>query len=600
MSKKFTARFRDFVIVDVIKTGPASGLQTIVKKIDQSGAVVQFKYLPKLKKLKPLDGKFVFVLEYKIYQCCYLFEFEPVEQASNINLEAADANAVRNLAKLKRLRQQDFDTNCALLDNLLKAAREGELARPVKDPVGGTKEVKVKVKGKQADGVARKAKSEVLQEIIDLLQEGADSVCLLTDQIVKALIKMVFDNILTDQGPSPPLPPLRVLATTARVLCDEVDVIANSWPHLQLVYTLFAHMIVNCSGGLPVTDITSKQQPDAVKEYISKMRKSLTPKYIRALLTVLQTSDKLERNYIENIILALWDHCPWIIPDLKKAILQYIQNFTYGKVEYFSFDPFIAGTAINCIVGIIVSRSNEFSHDQLLEVVISLYRSPFSCLVYYQPLLLKLATKVANDNHTLAAPIMIKLVKSWPRQSAHKQLYFIEQIQAIFLALVQKKSGQNLSPHQQWCYSNEDMEALIAIRQPLFTQVCLCLESSHSELAATAVRILDHPGVFFPFILFPKEIKPGAGIVEADDHKILGIIIHAFDKIGVDHAYVDIRKTIATLKHLVMDKHGQALCIAEAMKITKKTETFARRLTNYEKNPSQTKRCGRYGCPQYG
>jgi len=126
------------------------------------------------------------------------------------------------------------------------------------------------------------------------------------------------------------------------------------------------------------------------------------------------------------------------------------------------------------------------------------------------------------------------------------------------------------------------MEALIKIRQPLFTQVCLCLESSHSELAATAVRILDHPGVFFPFILFPKEIRPGVGPVDTDSHAILGIIIHAFDKIGADHAYLDIRKTIETLKRLVMDKHGQAICEQKAMAVTNKANIIDQRNIQYE------------------
>mmetsp|Transcript_3306 Transcript_3306/g.6215 ORF Transcript_3306/g.6215 Transcript_3306/m.6215 type:complete len:807 (+) Transcript_3306:90-2510(+) len=565
MSKKFHLHYRDFVVIDIIKSGPAASLQTTVKKISPHGAIVQFKYLPKLRKMKPTDPKFPYVLEYKIAQCKYLFEFEPTEHSKlpkNQEL-SEDPAAMRQLTKLKRLRAQEIESSCHDLDVLLKQAREGELVRP--PPASNKRKENSKDKkakaGKEPDHVARRSKADVLMELIDLFVRGRSDDPMITENHIKDLIKMIFKNVNREVKPHPPLPALRVFPQTARMTCDEIDFPEESWPHLKLVYNLLARLIISYSAGLPVTkEVKPSMFSEGALRYRDWIQKHLTAKCISTLLTVFEAADALERYFITSILGVIWEHCDFLVPTLRASLLNYISSYVDGSIKGSSKEPFLAGTSISGLLIVVTQNAKDFTASEIQRIVMSLYRVPHSSLVYYQPQLLKLTTKVINDNHNLAAPILLKLIRTWPRQSANKQLMFIEQIQAIFLALVQKKTATNIPPHQQWYYSDEDLTSLLKIRMTVFKQVCLCLESSHSEVSATAVRILDHPGVFFPFILFPKDLGPDGAPVETNSHQILGVIIRAFDKIGAEHSYLDIRKTIETLKRLVIDKFGAEVC----------------------------------------
>jgi hypothetical protein len=106
------------------------------------------------------------------------------------------------------------------------------------------------------------------------------------------------------------------------------------------------------------------------------------------------------------------------------------------------------------------------------------------------------------------------------------------------------------------------MEILKSIHGILFNRICTTLEGEHYEVSVAAIRILDHPAVFFPFVLAPKVPEPKTlpdGTIEVRDHPVLSRIYRSFRRVVANHDYMDVRKTINTLMGLLED-HWSDVC----------------------------------------
>lgn len=109
------------------------------------------------------------------------------------------------------------------------------------------------------------------------------------------------------------------------------------------------------------------------------------------------------------------------------------------------------------------------------------------------------------------------------------------------------------------------MVTFMSLYQPLFNQICTCLEGQHYEVSVAAIRILDHPAVFFPFVLAPN-VEPAEtlpdGTLDARKHPVLSVIYRSFRRVVANHDYVEVRKTIHTLMGL-LEEHWGDVCEKE-------------------------------------
>lgn len=198
--------------------------------------------------------------------------------------------------------------------------------------------------------------------------------------------------------------------------------------------------------------------------------------------------------------------------------------------------------------------------------ILPLYGIPIHCLVRFHEELFKCVTLFISRQHSLCVPITKYFLRHWPKRSAFKELIFLDQVHAIFLQLVQRReqatpknndgSISQVLPFNQWYYTKEDKVHLEKHIEPLFQRICECISGTHYDVSQAAVKIVDHPAVFFPYVLFPVHPQDTAGHAELDPdseerlqaemslNPLLIYVYKGFRRTVATHLYIEVRKTV--------------------------------------------------------
>lgn len=565
--RKKTAKFgRDYITVDAVKTGPEASLQKALKK-DPTRGLVEFRNIPKLKYIKDTDPKYTHVWIYRVRQCSYLFNF-PTEEKELLKLLSITEMASGDGAMLdmgfitmhKKKRKEErlaMNKETSLLLHKTKSPNGAKGLGQHKEKLKKKKTAKLRSKDPEMN--AKFLKSEVLLQIQQYLTVATLYEPQLSSVMLSELVQMISLNLFIPNATKTYIPPMKVKTGAGRFACEPTDVPRSCWHHRAQVYTIILHLIC-CYNGGEGPEMVSTQEPNS--GFHEAFREHINFHFVSHLMKALQTSDLLERETIVACFILMSGQCPYLKDIIWKRTEMAFHEFTSDGV----WDVEVASTQVLSLIGFVDNLKNTDVSLQFIETcLLPLYKAPFEVLVRYHPALLKFMIKLIHSDHNLIKSVIKRLLYCWPLANASKQLLFLEQMSAIFLEVVVRKGQaanrpeENIPPQKQWVYAKEDHDVFMELHETLFARVCWCLEGEHYEVSVAAIRILDHPAVFFPFLLEPDvlkaETKPD-GTKAARIHPVLNVIYRSFRRVVANHDYIEVRKTIHTLMGLLEEKWG--------------------------------------------
>jgi serine/threonine-protein phosphatase 2A regulatory subunit B' len=184
---------------------------------------------------------------------------------------------------------------------------------------------------------------------------------------------------------------------------EDEPILEVSWPHLQLVYQAFMAFI----------------HSDDFQSNIAK--KYFDPKFVEQLLELFDSLDPREREYVKTIMHRMYAKLLPLRTQMRRSMNNLLFRFIYetethnGVAEVLE----IYGSIIN---GFAVPLKKE--HITFLEqVLLPLYKSK-SLPLFFAHLSFSVRQFVEKDL-SLLEPILLSLVKYWPRSNSPKEVCFI-------------------------------------------------------------------------------------------------------------------------------------------------------------------------------
>lgn len=571
--RKKTAKYgRDYITVDTVRNGPAASLQKPLKK-DPTRGLVEFRNIPKLKYIKEPDPKFEHVFIYRMRQCKYCFAFPEVEKELSkllgMTVKASGDGAMLDLGFITAHKKSRKEERLAMNKETSLLMHKCTQAKGAKGLILNKEKLKkkkgAKQRSKDPETNAKYLKSEVLGQIYRYVTSNSLYSPKLNCEMFRELVEMISLNLFIPSVTKTFIPPMKLKTGAGRFSCDSTDVPRSCWQHRAQVYNICLHLIC-CYNGGEGPEAVSADEPQS--EFHKAFRKHINFNFVSHLMKSLQTSDLLERETIVACFLLMSGQCPYIKDIIWKRAEMAFYEFTSAG----DWDVEVASNQILSLISFVDNlKGTNVSLRFIENCLLPLYKAPFEVLVRYHPVLLKFMIKLIRSNHTIIKSVIKRLLYCWPLANASKQLLFLEQMSAIFLELVIRKGAaagkpeEDLPPQKQWCYTPEDHAVLMELHETLFARVCWCLEGEHYEVSVAAIRILDHPAVFFPFLLEPDVALAklrADGTKEARIHPVLNVIYRSFRRVVANHDYIEVRKTIHTLMGL-LEEHWGDVCEKE-------------------------------------
>lgn len=644
MSKTSTVSQRDFCIIDGARSGPGSEYMTPLKK----GVAVEFKKLPKLTKVKDVPAKFGVVMEYKLRQCCYNFQFTKTDSESNPlggldaeNVEDDQENSARKQFKADDLKELQglmayFEGSAPATTGLtppLSPSSNASVPSSPSSPLESRVVELLRFQAKSEKDPERQAslmKSAALEEL-SFYFEHCNFAPQLSATTMEQLMRVFEINLIrpvVTANRTLDVPPLRAKVGAKGV--EPLDIPDPAWEHRHRVYRLlFRVCLVACykkakpghrnsttsspaaaaaaassssssaasASASPITSLSSlallssasttstpsfSSATQASPAFQQLFQTYIDAQFLGHLATMFHSSDHLERSYLATLFATLYDKCPHVRRPIRQILTALVHQFLDDDIS----NTYSAATKIWTVLALICKVTLSFGPQFFTLVVLPLFRAPYECLAHFHPPLARAVSKALRQCPRLSCDAIRKLTRWWPISSSSKQKLFLLQLQAIIMERVRKGSASAIL-QEQWVYSEADMAFMARNELPLFKRVCECVIGVHSELSAIAIRILDHPGVFFPFLLFPSLPRPSFVITPSEtriivepsivniqpdgtdprktlgpkDHPTLAMVYKAFRKTVKQHPYLDVRRTIHTLMGLFEDQ-WERLCQA--------------------------------------
>jgi len=581
---------RDYVFAKVSNTKHLYSFQSHPRNLPLTTVLVEFKNLPSLRKKIKDQKKFNTLLKYKIKQCSWVFNDDSgfAITIKPPHMSEGDEGAIHSVPMNKKMRKAQKTKELQALVDLFpfsdphgKPNEKSRKKRVNKEKARQKKKAqkwKKKFSRKKTDVQpsrhyelrAQFNKTDVLVELQEyVLSFDATPRKKLNDSHVGQILHMAAKNIFTPLPYFPPkhIPHVRVKASSSRCTVEVVDKpISENWSHRSHVQKILVLVMLHCS------------ESSFQKHFGSR-------RFLTRYINLLQSPDELEREYVQVILVMIHRLGTKTMKELLcRLISNAIGSFTSDSINQ---KAYTAGTTIRALLMIILKAPSICGPDGW-RVVLPLYWSSMQCFVRYHQEMFKCILKFVSDDHKLVAPITSSLLRHWSRSNAFKQLSYLDQLFAIFLELVKRwepSNSKNQAPAlaaNEWYYMDEDKIHLEKNISSVFQQLCLCIVGNHYDVSQAALRVLDHPAVFFPYIINPDPIKETSattatttmttmttltttkakhGLAEYErihNHFLPGVY-KAFRRQVEIHMYIEVRKTLDTLMG-IMEKHWPTLC----------------------------------------
>jgi len=223
-----------------------------------------------------------------------------------------------------------------------------------------------------------------------------------------------------------------------------------AWPHLQIVYELFLRFIES-------PDFSANM----AKKYIDQ-------RFVSQLLDLFDSEDPRERDFLKTTLHRIYGKMLGLRAYIRKQINNTFYRFIYETERHNGVAELleILGSIINGFFMPLKEEHKVF----LLKVLLPLHK--VKSLSVYHPQLAYCIVQFLEKDSTLTHPVIIGLLKFWPKTHSPKEVMFLNELEEI-LDIVDANEFQS-------------------VMSPLFKQLAKCVSSPHFQVAERALYFFNN------------------------------------------------------------------------------------------------------------
>jgi len=313
----------------------------------------------------------------------------------------------------------------------------------------------------------KEVKRGTLNELVDYITSERG---VLTEPVYPEIVKMVSNNCFRTLLPSenPDFDPE-----------EDEPTLEASWPHLQLVYEIFLRVLES-----------PEFQPTIAKKYIDQ-------KFVLQLLELFDSEDPREREFLKTVLHRIYGKFLGLRAYIRKQINYIFLRFVYETEHFNGVGELleILGSIINGFALPLKAEHKQF----LLKVLIPLHK--VRCLSLYHAQLAYCVVQFLEKDSTLTEPVIIGLIKYWPKTSSQKEVMFLGEIEEILDAI-------EASQFQK-------------VMETLFKKIAKCVSSPHFQVAERALYFWNNEYIM--------------SLIDENSSTILPIMFSCLYRISKDH-----------------------------------------------------------------
>jgi len=313
----------------------------------------------------------------------------------------------------------------------------------------------------------KEVKRGTLNELVDYITSERG---VLTEAVYPEIVLMVANNCFRTLPPSdnPDFDPE-----------EDEPTLEASWPHLQLVFEFFLRVLES-----------PEFQPTIAKKYIDQ-------KFVLQLLELFDSEDPREREFLKTVLHRIYGKFLGLRAYIRKQINHIFLKFIYETEHFNGVGELleILGSIINGFALPLKAEHKQF----LLKVLIPLHK--VRCLSLYHAQLAYCVVQFLEKDSTLTEPVIMGLLKYWPKTSSQKEVMFLGEIEEILDAI-------EASQFQK-------------IMEPLFKKIAKCVSSPHFQVAERALYFWNNEYIM--------------SLIDENSNVILPIMFSCLYRISKDH-----------------------------------------------------------------
>jgi len=279
----------------------------------------------------------------------------------------------------------------------------------------------------------KEVKRGTLNELVDYITSERG---VLTEPVYPEIVRMVANNCFRTLPPSdnPDFDPE-----------EDEPTLEASWPHLQLVFEFFLRVLES-----------PEFQPTIAKKYIDQ-------KFVLQLLELFDSEDPREREFLKTVLHRIYGKFLGLRAYIRKQKTHIFIRFIYETEHFNGVGELleILGSIINGFALPLKAEHKQF----LLKILIPLHK--VRCLSLYHAQLAYCVVQFLEKESTLTEPVIMGLLKYWPKTSSQKEVMFLGEIEEILDAI-------EASQFQK-------------VMEPLFKKIAKCVSSPHFQVAERAL-----------------------------------------------------------------------------------------------------------------
>lgn len=239
-----------------------------------------------------------------------------------------------------------------------------------------------------------------------------------------------------------------------------------AWPHLQVIYEFLLRYIVS-----PDLDVRV-------------MKKYINARFVENLLEVFDSEDPRERDYLKTILHRIYAKFMTLRAYIRKLINTTFFTFIYktGRHNGVAEMLEILGSIINGFALPLKEEHKRF----LMKVLMPMHKVKHYQLFHQQ--LSYCVTQFVDKDASLAVPVVLGLIKFWPRNNSSKHVMFLNELEEL-LEITQP----------------DEFEKIV---EPLFEQLSLSVGSPHFQVAERALFVWHNEYISSLIADYRAEVLP--------------------------------------------------------------------------------------------
>jgi len=313
----------------------------------------------------------------------------------------------------------------------------------------------------------KEVKRGTLNELVDYITSERG---VLTEPVYPEIVRMVANNCFRTLPPSdnPDFDPE-----------EDEPTLEASWPHLQLVFEFFLRVLES-----------PEFQPTIAKKYIDQ-------KFVLQLLELFDSEDPREREFLKTVLHRIYGKFLGLRAYIRKQKHNIFLRFIYETEHFNGVGELleILGSIINGFALPLKAEHKQF----LLKILIPLHK--VRCLSLYHAQLAYCVVQFLEKESTLTEPVIMGLLKYWPKTSSQKEVMFLGEIEEILDAI-------EASQFQK-------------VMEPLFKKIAKCVSSPHFQVAERALYFWNNEYIM--------------SLIDENSNTILPIMFSCLYRISKEH-----------------------------------------------------------------